>query len=481
MKRFLSLALVALSVFMSCSKFDDSEIWDKLNDHEKRIIYLEELCKRINTEVTNLQAIVTALEANDYIVNASPLAAGDGYTFVFKSGKSIVVYDGKDGADGVAPEIGVRKDADGLYYWTINNEWLLVDGHKVKAAATDGEDGANGNDGITPKFKIEDEYWYISYDDGESWDKLGKATGNNGLNGENGEDGDSLFKRVFIEDGYVCFEMNDDNNSIIRIPLQKDTLLEVTLSESGTLRSVVSSEEARVTTKLKVRGKINNQDMMFIQHFSSLIELDMSEAVFYEYTEEYRSGVFYLNPYKEALVNRTLRKVWLPLYESISVNYSYCANLEHLIVPPQESYSWYTSEYENASLSFCPMLQILEYSEGVINIPSDKPISVTKNMVTTSFITNSKYSTIILPSTAEIVEPDFLRFDREITATKMIHYMRDFNVVCKAAIPPTFKTSNTAKEYIYNYINCTLYVPSESLDAYKEHSVWGQFNVLPIN
>ena len=216
MKQFLSLALVALSVFMSCSKFDDSEIWDKLNDHEKRIIYLEEFCKRINTEVTNLQAIVTALEANDYIVNASPLAAGDGYTFVFKSGKSIVVYDGKDGADGVAPEIGIRKDADGFYYWTINNEWLLVDGHKVKAAATDGEDGANGNDGITPKFKIEDEYWYISYDDGKSWDKLGKATGNNGLNGENGEDGDSLFKRVFIEDGYVCFEMNDDNTSSIQ-------------------------------------------------------------------------------------------------------------------------------------------------------------------------------------------------------------------------------------------------------------------------
>ena len=230
MKRLITLAIMAVCIVVSCSKFDDSAIWDKLRDHESRIAYLEEVCKKMNTEIVNLQTIVTALETNDYIVNASPLATGDGYTFIFKSGKSVVIYngkdgvdgtdgkDGKDGIDGVAPTISVMKDVDGIYYWTVNNEWLLVNGQKVKASATDGKDGengtdgidgSNGNDGITPKFKIEEDYWYISYDNGESWEKLGKATGNNGLDGINGEDGDSIFQKVTQDDKYVYFYLTD--------------------------------------------------------------------------------------------------------------------------------------------------------------------------------------------------------------------------------------------------------------------------------
>ena len=80
--------------FLSCNKFDDSQIWDKLNDHENRILLLEELCKKLNADIINLQTVVTALETNDYIVNASPLATGDGYTLIFRSGKSIVIYNG---------------------------------------------------------------------------------------------------------------------------------------------------------------------------------------------------------------------------------------------------------------------------------------------------------------------------------------------------------------------------------------------------
>ena len=92
MKHLLKLFPVILSLLVSCNKFDDSEIWDKLNDHEKRIVYLEDLCKRMNADLVNLQTIVTALETNDYIVNASPLATGDGYSLIFKSGKSVVIY-----------------------------------------------------------------------------------------------------------------------------------------------------------------------------------------------------------------------------------------------------------------------------------------------------------------------------------------------------------------------------------------------------
>ena len=126
MKKSITLLLMTIGIAISCSKFDDTAIWDKLNDHEARLAYLEEICEKMNTDIINLQTIVTALETNDYIVNASPLATGDGYTLIFKSGKSIVIYNGKDGAngadgkdgkdgkDGITPTISVMKDIDGV-------------------------------------------------------------------------------------------------------------------------------------------------------------------------------------------------------------------------------------------------------------------------------------------------------------------------------------------------------------------------------
>lgn len=237
MKKLFTLALMVICAAISCSKFDDSAIWDKLNDHETRLAYLEEVCKKMNTDIVNLQTIVTALETNDYIVNASPLATSDGYTFIFKSGKSVVIYNGKDGIDGtdgkngidgkdgVTPTISVMKDVDGVYYWTVNGEWLLVNGQKVKASATDGKDGqngtngvngTNGKDGITPKFKIEEEYWFVSYDNGQSWEKLGKATGEDGQNGSNGIDGDSIFSKIEQDDEFVYFYLA--NGTMITLP-----------------------------------------------------------------------------------------------------------------------------------------------------------------------------------------------------------------------------------------------------------------------
>ena len=295
MKRFTVLLLLATIAAISCQKFDDSQIWKELNDHKNRIVLLEELCRKLNTDIINLQTIVTALETNDYIISASPLVTGDGYTFLFKSGKSIVIYNGKDGSngkDGAAPQVGVKKDTDGIYYWTINGEWLIVDGKKVKASATDGSNGENGTngidgtDGITPQFKIEEGYWYVSYDNCVSWEMLGKAIGDNGLNGANG---DSFFKGVEIKDGFVIFMLNDGKDSTIKIPLQKDTVLEISLQDSERLRAVISSEEMRTVTKLKVKGVISDEDMRFLQHFISLEELDLSETTFCE-------GVFYLNP-----------------------------------------------------------------------------------------------------------------------------------------------------------------------------------------
>ena len=299
MKKGFVLVLITI-LALSCNKFDDSAIWNKLNDHEGRIAYLEEVCKTMNTNIVSLQTLVTALEANDYIINASHLVTGDGYTFTFKSGKSVVVYDGVDGVDGtdgkdgvngkdgVTPVISVMKDVDGIYYWTVNNQWLLINGEKVRASAIDGKDGengtdgtngvngANGKDGITPKFKIQDDYWYISYDNGNSWEKLGKASGSNGLNGD---DGDSFFKGVSMSDGFVQFTLNDENATVIKVPyLMEDTLVFVS-EKPGDVKTKLTNQQKRSVVHLIVKGTVDASDVRYIADQMLALEiLDMRET-----------------------------------------------------------------------------------------------------------------------------------------------------------------------------------------------------------
>ena len=67
--------------------------------------------------------------------------------------------------------IDAVQDADGRWYWTLNGSWLYVNGAKVPVSV---------GDGVTPKMKIENGMWYVSYDNGTTWTETGKATGDDG-------------------------------------------------------------------------------------------------------------------------------------------------------------------------------------------------------------------------------------------------------------------------------------------------------------
>ena len=252
MKNNILCIFTILTCLLGCDKYDDSEVKSDIKDLKSRVEALEQQCKNMNANLTSLQAIVEAIQKQDGIVSVDDLPGGQGYSVKFVSGKVIFLYNGKNGEDGVTPMISVKKDSDGKYYWTVDGEWLLVDGEKVRADGDDGADGkegvtpqfkiegdfwyvsydngkswkklgkASGNDGndaITPQFKIEDGYWYVSYDNGKSWTKLGKASGDNGRDGVDGKNGDAFFKSVTINDGYVVFVMNDADQTTLRVPL----------------------------------------------------------------------------------------------------------------------------------------------------------------------------------------------------------------------------------------------------------------------
>lgn len=236
-----------LLTIVGCSReYDDSALVGRVNNLESRVLKLEQLCQQMNTNISSLQTIVSALQNNDYVTGVVPVTEGGktvGYTISFTKSQPVTIYHGKDGVDGkngtdgkdgqngadgkdgksYVPVIGVRQDTDRVYYWTLDGKWLVDgSGNKVKAEGRDGKNGADGKDGlngsdgrdgsdgkngqdgadgkdgangadgrdgITPVLKIEDNYWLISYDNGGSWTKLGKATGENGRDGVDGKDG----------------------------------------------------------------------------------------------------------------------------------------------------------------------------------------------------------------------------------------------------------------------------------------------------
>ena len=207
MRKGILLIFTVLATLVGCGQYDDSELKSDINDLKSRMAALEKQCKNMNENLTSLQAIVNASQKQDGIVSVTDLPDGQGYSVKFVSGKVIYLYNGTNGTGSSTPKISVRQDSDGIYYWTVDGEWLIVDGKKVRASATDGKDA------VTPQFKIEDGFWYVSYDGGNSWSKLGKATG------DDGKGSDGFFKSVTVEDGYAVFVMNDSEQTTLRIPV----------------------------------------------------------------------------------------------------------------------------------------------------------------------------------------------------------------------------------------------------------------------
>ena len=212
MKKLLTFAALFAVVALTSCKYDDDDIWNSVHGLENRVAKLEELCKQMNTNISSLQTIVTALQNNVYVTGTTPLMKDGkeiGYTITFSKGNPITIYhgkDGQDGEDGITPTISVKKDTDGVYYWTLNGEFIVVDGGKIQA---EGKDGTNGT---TPQFKIENDYWFVSYNNGANWTQLGKATGEDGIGG------DSMFSGVDYETStdYVIFTLS--NGTQIKLP-----------------------------------------------------------------------------------------------------------------------------------------------------------------------------------------------------------------------------------------------------------------------
>ena len=153
------IALVLCTGLAVTSCYDDSLIKETLQDHEDRISALETLCAQLNTNVASLQAIIEALDADDYVTGVAPVTEGNktiGYVLTFKKGGSVTIY--------------TTNDAE---------------------------------------FKIEDGSWYVSYDGGETWEEAGVATL---------EADDNFITDIEVDALYMALTLSD-GETIIKVPL----------------------------------------------------------------------------------------------------------------------------------------------------------------------------------------------------------------------------------------------------------------------
>lgn len=248
-----SALLLVVAVASSC-KYDDDEIWDKVNSLDNRLQNVEGQLNTMNSDISSMSSVVNAL--NGYVYVTAVTEKDNGYVISFSDGKTATITNGKDGAAGSdgkdgkdAPLIGFDKDTDGEYYWT-----QTIDGKQSWLTDTEGNKiPMTGSSAITPRLKVSATgYWMISYDNGVTYAEVLDESGNpvkavgkdgqNGFDGDDGADGDSWFKNVTY----------DELNGILTLVMKNGEVIELTVgaptgipndSQAGVPPTVTDGEE----------------------------------------------------------------------------------------------------------------------------------------------------------------------------------------------------------------------------------------------
>ena len=136
-----------------------------------------------------------------------------------------------------------------------------------------------------------------------------------------------------------------------------------------------------------------------------------------------------------------------------------CYSLNSIVV--EEGNSVYDSRnncnaiIETATNSLIVACQNTVIPEGVTNIGVDAFFNCD------ALINSNALTSIVLPNTIESIEAFAFSMCSSLNT-----------IYCYAITPPT------TNQYAFDNYNATLYVPCESLEAYKAHEVWGRFNTI---
>ena len=328
------------------------EVQMELDELKQR---LDEFCVRFNTNLAAIKSIVEASRTNDYISGVKPLIENGvevGYVLTLTQGGSVAVYHGKDAEDGVpgadmtTPAIGVRMDENGFWCWTSGGEWLLgPDGEKIRAEA------------VVPQFKIQDRYWYVSYDKGKTWVKLQRAAGADGVDGApgvdapDGNDAHCVFEDVSLTETEVVFRLL--SGEVFTLP--RHGRLDVVFDVQDYEANVFAGAEIKVNYTLKNATALTKVSVSSDGNYTVRIEKtsDSAGSIFIQCPDVYKDGyvnfimadgngytaVRVLNFYESRMEFADGLEYRIPS-EGGKVTVPYAANFDYSLVVDDQSKSW---------------------------------------------------------------------------------------------------------------------------------------------
>ena len=211
--KYIVAGIVAAVLMTSgCGKF----VRDELITMQNEIDLLYGKVDQMNKSLASLKGIVEGMAARGYIVDVREIEDDErgGYTLVLRSvtfddngnvatddSYTIHLYSGVDGIDGedAAPfVVGVRQDEeDGRWYRydTRGGEWLLsADGTRFLV---------DGKDGKTPLLRVDDGFWSISWDGGQTWEATEWPA--------KGKDAEEVFSKVDVFDDRIELTLASDS------------------------------------------------------------------------------------------------------------------------------------------------------------------------------------------------------------------------------------------------------------------------------
>ena len=155
MKRIFNLFLAfSLGIaLIGCAKeYDDTTIKSDVKTIKDQITKIQDDIRSINSQIAGLTSTIEEWKKGGYVQSIQELPDKTGYTITFVGGKTVTLYHGTNGKNGTNGENGqtgpagptgktgndgktpsLKLDTDNNYYWTIDGEFILVDGAKVPA------------------------------------------------------------------------------------------------------------------------------------------------------------------------------------------------------------------------------------------------------------------------------------------------------------------------------------------------------------
>lgn len=221
--RIINNIMVAALCAATISCTDLKPLEEDIADLKEQLAQLQGKCESMNESLDALSVVVDAVANRDFVtsVQNTSNSEGQGFTITFVDSPTVTVWipAQKETPDEVppvqAPVISVKQGEDGFWYWAADGEYVLdQDGKRVPV----------GTDGVTPQLKIEEGKWYVTYDDGASWEYLADVPVHSA--------GGYVFSGVDLSDpAKVTLTLADGQK--ITLPVAVDGLLSISVDSSA--------------------------------------------------------------------------------------------------------------------------------------------------------------------------------------------------------------------------------------------------------